>query len=124
MVTTFTKENLKVIDAEINAALQAVATKHGITLRASGGTYSGAEFTTKIKGSVKDTQALNAANANALRVLGLPADTIGKSFSNLGKSFTISDVNLSLYKRPIVAKCANDGKEYIFTPEIIKRLIA
>lgn len=64
-ISTFDRENLPLVRADIDAALKAVTEKHGITLRLGNITFdpSGASFTASLQGRAGDFAAVAAREA-------------------------------------------------------------
>lgn len=127
-IKTFDKANLKSLSAEIEAAVAAIAAKHGLRLAGGiGGRYSDMEFT--IKGTLKVTDAATVADAarqdwNRYAGLdGFSPEDFGKTFKFSGSTYTISGYNPRSPKRPIKAT-GTDGKVYVFGPEVKRLMVA
>ncbi len=116
---TIQRSDLRAIAADINAALETVGEKHGITLTTGNSTYSDRDFTMRLKGVVcvgDDGEAIDGDQLIFEResiLIGVSADKYGTTFDNLGKTFTICGLNRKAKKYPIIAKDAA-GKKYKF----------
>lgn len=109
----FTREQLRAIQADIQAALNTVADKHGIDLSTGSLSYTATDFKTSVTGAIRNTarnQVLPAShkwtigwNRHAVRYGLNPAD-LGREF-NLAGLGRVQIVGLSTHGRdPIVVK--------------------
>lgn len=121
---TMSRQLLSTLRPEIEAAVQAVAKKHGVIINSGSGTFSpdigtatlrldiaiagGAEDGTK----AKDIKAAADWDAYA-HTFGLKPEWKGKSFASGGHTYTIVGLEPRRHTRPVVAKRA-DGKSFIF----------
>lgn len=116
-ITVFDRPTYKAVQAEMLAALQAVAEKHGLRISDAGGTIGTTECVFKIKAAVTDRKA--AADAAKVEwdkyaeVLGYKKAWFGKSFRQGNSIHTITGVAPTRAANPIKAKNAR-GKEYLF----------
>lgn len=62
-ITKFERSNLKTINAEMRAALKAVADKHGLDIDLGTLRFRDTSFTVKITGNVVDTESTSAADS-------------------------------------------------------------
>ena len=108
------KDVLRMMRAEINDALAAVATKHGVTIDLGNISYSSSQFTTKLTVQTGDGSdaAVSKWNLNAWR-FNLAEDQIGDTFMSNGTEFTITGMNPRRKKFPISAVNAR-GTGYKF----------
>jgi hypothetical protein len=130
MITQFDKTTCRLLAAEIEAALAAVAAKHGLTIKPAGGTFSANEFSTKVKFALSDS---NPAAADAERTefakyahfYGLTADQYGATIRTSQGDVTLIGFAASRPKFPIKVRTA-DGKVKLYTENIlaITRLVA
>lgn len=106
---TFNKSNLKTIRADIDAALAAVESKHGVKFSLGNIRYSTNDFRCKLECvSTADANgnAINVDKANFERLavmVGVKKDAFGKSFTKRGKKYTITSINTRARKFPIQA---------------------
>jgi len=122
------RKTIDLLRSEINEAIQAVADKHGVSLKASKGAYSnGTHGSVSIEvatidpgGMVQDRAAADFRNMASF--FGFQPDDLGKTFTTpQGKTYTIVGLRPNARKTPIVARSA-EGKDYVF-PESIANLV-
>ncbi len=127
-ITTFDKGVLSRLGDEIEAAVQAVAQKHGISIKRGRGKYDrqACSLTLEISTIAADgtVQSREAAEFKRYASLfGFRPEDLGRSFKSNGKTFTIAGVNPKGRVRPVLAT-GDDGKTYTFRPEDVRRLLA
>lgn len=101
IVKQFDRTVCRVIGDEIFAAMQAIASKHGLTVDRKGGRFDANEFTPKytfgIIGDAADdtgiTQAARAKWDQYAVMFGLQKDWLGKSFGSRTKTMTVVGIN-------------------------------
>lgn len=115
------------LQSDCIAALQAVAEKHGFTVRAHGGTL--AEISAVLKFEFK------TADQNAIRenercdfeigavVFGLEPSDYRREFIANGKPFKVVAFDYKRRKYPIIAEKA-DGTRTCFTETVVKAIVA
>lgn len=115
----------RAIAADAMAALQAVATKHGLVVKYSGGSYGMSnaalkfEFAEKASnGAVLTREAVDFQQYAS--VYGLKPDDLGRQFQHNGYTYKIVGLNARAHKMPIQA-VRLDGKTFKF-PENVVRL--
>jgi hypothetical protein len=104
-MTTFIKEfdkvNLKTVRADLDAALLAVAQKHGLKLSIGGITYTANTLTTKITGTTRFTSGTGTAqevpgNAKWQAAFIKNAFVLGMKKEDLGKKFKYGTETVTL----------------------------
>jgi len=125
------KELCKKVSAEIQAAILPILAKHGMTLSKQSSTY-GDTYAIKITAVTTNLGDggvnLNSAEATLYQRYGhygfvngeslkLTAK-LGAKFDSRGRKFVFSGVR-SRGKNRIVAKCEQDGKDYVFADTVI-----
>jgi hypothetical protein len=117
-VTTFDRATALTVQAEMLAALQDVAKKHGLLILNGGGSIGTTECTFKFKTLVKDQKA---AKDNAKEqfeqyaaTFGYKKEWFGKTFRHGNTVYTISGVAPTRHVNPITARSPR-GKEYVFS---------
>lgn len=125
----FNRTTLSQLRADMNAALKAVAEKHGVLLSVGSCTYArdGSEASFKLQAVVKKEgvetmkDASNAKLVTAWKeyasMFGLKQEWLDKSFVVNGKTYMIQGLNTRKHKYPVVTKCLQDSKQYIFSTE-------
>jgi len=122
---TITRETMKVLRAEINAALEEVAKRNNVSLAVGAGSFesSAASFKLNITAHTESGEKVDLAAQN-LRIYGhlygVQPSMEGKTFEYRNQTFTLVGIEPSRPKRPIVATCG--GKRYVFTTEVLLRM--
>lgn len=125
MIKQFDKATCRLIGQEVEAALAAVAAKHGLVATYAGGSFTGAEFTAKARFSLAQS---NPAAADAERAefaqycefFGLKPEHYGKTVSTPKGELTLIGFELKRSKFPIKVRHAN-GEVKLYTAEVTKR---
>lgn len=116
----FDRNNLDEIRADINAALESVAEKHGITLSIGNISYESTRFTTKLTAQTGDgSEHEQKEFARNCWRYNIPESWYGKSFVAEGQTFTITGINTRARKSPINFKDVK-GRMYKASPEYVK----
>lgn len=123
-MTTLDRDLLKALRVDIDAALAAVAQKHGVkTLRTGNATFDpgAGSFTFKLEGVVEGGQGKDASRLEMERRFdsGLPA--VGQAFTYGGTVYTAAGINTKATK--ILARRA-DGKVFLIPRDAVKALLA
>lgn len=119
----FTKNDLRIYRLEIEQALQSVAQKHNVEIKAGSISYSDNSFTCKLEVKQKevDGQPFEQVEFEKCCILyGLTPEDYLRKFTSNGKTFEIYGFNHKAHKMPILARCLTDGKEYKFPTSTIK----
>ena len=104
---TLNKANLKIIRADIDAALAAVEKKHGGKFSLGNIRYSTNDFRCKLEFVSTSDASGNAVNPDEINfkrdafLVGVSKDAFGKSFTSRGKKYTITGINTRAHKFPI-----------------------
>lgn len=124
-----TRELVKVFRAELDAALQEVAKKHGLTVAPVRSiSFDSTSFQTRVKffgsaSAVPDKKKEARSNfASLAPMFGLKASDLDKSFEMQGSAFIIAGINERAHKNNIVIKSAR-GKEYVTSAETVLRCL-
>jgi hypothetical protein len=129
MITTIDRATCKLLRDEMNAALQAVATKHGIQITAKNGTFSPTAFTLKFEAAVIGSSGVaetkeREAFKQLAELYSLKADWLDKSFNHGSDSYTIIGLNSRKHKRPVLCQQKANGKVYLFEARLVQMLMA
>lgn len=112
-ITSFNKQNLPDIHADITAELAKVAAKYGLqSIELGSVTFEAVSFRAQIVANVDPASSPEAQSKNKSysEMLGYGDNIVGLKFTNAGKEFEIVGINLSRPKYPISAKSTADGK--------------
>ena len=116
-ITVFDRQTAITVQAEMLAALQDVAKKHGILILNGGGSINDTECTFKFKTMVTDRKAAVDSSKTEWEqyasIIGYKKEWFGKTFRHGNTFFTISGVAPTRRSNPIKAKNPR-GKEYLF----------
>lgn len=117
----------KAIMAEAEAALQAIAEKHGLSVQRGNASFS----STEIKGSftfnaMDDEGTINLAakaqweaTAGMRRYKRIPDDWFLATFTDRGRQFQIIGISPRAHKNPLRIKDLDSGKEYRCNPAMV-----
>jgi hypothetical protein len=130
MIRVFDRTSAKMLGAEIEAALQDVARKHGIAIRRGHGTFDNSNFALKVECSVID-QGTGEAITREKRdftayatLYGLEPSDLGRQFEFRGHIYTITGLKTGASRFPILAERGADGKTFKFPVDTIKARLA
>lgn len=118
------KVGAELIAKEIEAAVQAIGEKHGVTIRRGGGKFDSMTFNMKLTIKVADPEAaLAAARADFTRncfIFKLEASDFGRDFTLPGnKRYRVNGLALSRRKYPIKVWDYAKDQEVLMTEMII-----
>jgi hypothetical protein len=125
MIKQFDRNNLKVLRADIDAALKAVGEKHGIVLTCGNASFLPTTATLKVECATKaaDGQIVTREAEDFKRyaaMIGMQPSDLGKTFRQNGKTFKIEGYNSKARTMPIIAKDVASGRGYKFSIETVK----
>jgi len=120
-----TGTKVKEINAEVNAALAAIAAKHGMVSFKTTGSIAVDGSRDQITGfRIRVEAVVSAASVDDnLVLLGLPKGSFGKVINYDGKQFRISGANLSKPKFGVSAINLADGKSYSLVTASVARIL-
>jgi len=124
-IDSFDRTNLRLISADLEAALAPVAAKYGITFSYRGARFLADNATFKIEaatigsGGVVNTRERDNFKLYA-SMYGLKDTDLDREISYAGKKYIIIGLNTRRQKYPIVAKRVEDGKTILLTCEGVK----
>ncbi|OQA45812.1 MAG: hypothetical protein BWY47_01922 [Bacteroidetes bacterium ADurb.Bin302] len=117
-MSKITPSILRAMRDDITKALEPVVKKYGLSsLTAGNASYSpdGSTFTYKING-VSDAQVEEVKNDEKnkkyAKMLGLPEDAVGRTFTSGGETFKITRIDINKPKYPIIATKLGNSKSY------------
>lgn len=122
---TITKEDLKKLRAELDAALPDIAEKLGMKLKVGNGSYDATTATFKIEAAMLDESG--KAQTKEARYFelyceqfGLHKDDLNKTFATPTGGFQVIGILPRSYKFPILVKEISTNKEYKYPAEFVK----
>ena len=126
-VTEFTLDNLKNIRADIDAALSAVATKHGIKLSLGNISFSGLEFRSKVEAKILTT-VQNGVSVDSSKVrfeqiaqyYGLKAEDFGMVVTISGTKYKIAGIREKGRKNVVLITPVLGGGNRICSVDAVK----
>lgn len=125
MIKTFNKPVTKAIAAEIEAALQGVAAKHGIAIAYSGGTILGdTKVVLKLALTSKDPDAQRSAFAQLAPAVGLDANDYGKVIPVNGRDMRLVGIDLRKRRFPLKMQIVGTNEFRGVTESLIERIKA
>ena len=130
MIKQFDKPTLRALRADLDAALAAVAAKHGIAVRVGNASFMPNTATFKLELATKgDDGAVVTKEAQAFRQLagsyGLAPTDLGREVTLSGDRFRIIGLRAAAIKRPILLEMVGDEKRRVVTNEVdVQRALA
>jgi len=125
-ITNINAAALTTLDAEIRAAIAPIAEKYGVEFRRGRGVYGGANGSLKIEISTigDDGKAITQEAEDYKRYASwheMDPTALGREFSVGIYRYTIVGLKPKSPKYPVIGRRISDGKEYKFTPSVVKR---
>jgi hypothetical protein len=117
---TINRNVLTAIRADLDAAIAAVAAKHGVSMKTGSARFSSAAATMKVEiATISATGEVISKTIAALRAnykyLGLTEDHLNATFSIAGRTYKLAGYNSRRYAKPFEIKCLDNGKIYVTT---------
>jgi hypothetical protein len=122
--TIIDRATIKLIADELEAAVQTVAEKHGIQITSGRQQYGHTRGTIKMElATINEDGEAQTPERTALDMLGaLDGIKHGMTFTNRGRTFTVTGYNSRARKRPYICE-RDDGGSYVFPAESLKALL-
>lgn len=117
--TKLDRATIRLINADVDQALQAVAKKYGVNLSLGSTRFSQQEMTTKVTFQLAGEKGESLADLNSVDLF-LGPGTFGKVISLHGKLLRIDGFNRRGKSTPVLATCLGDGKRYRLSRETAK----
>lgn len=116
-ITTFSRSDVRSINEEMEAAVQAVAKRYGLKIEVGNTRFSSTEINTKLKVSVVNTKTGvgMTKEAKAYELIAPQKGIrvkLGEEIPIRGKRFIVKGWNTRSPKYPIVAEEVGSGKTY------------
>lgn len=115
-LTRITRDDVKRLHAEVNAAMETIAAAHGLSYTPKGGSFSSVSFATRVEFAVRVTDAGKSLDETRFAMyalsFGLEARDYGAEFTNKGLRYKL--VGIDPKRRQYPYRCERDGKQYNF----------
>jgi hypothetical protein len=126
MVVKLDKKVAREIQLEMAAALQAVADKHGVSIKPAGGVVGDISMKLKFEVTVKDEAAVEALARSTFNVMahayGLEPRHFGTIIQSGGKRLQLVGIEVSRIKYPIKMKNVDTGVVALYTDAVVPRI--
>ena len=117
-ITEMNAATITMIQKELNDAMAAVLSEHGLSHSMGRVTYSNDSYSTKLSINVGDvSDAKKAEYERYAFKFGIPSDSFGKTFTQGSESFTIVGIKPKGKKYPIIAM-NKSGKKFGFMANV------
>lgn len=127
MIKQLDRTSLKLLRTDLDAALTAIAQKHGIILTVGNARFTSSTATFKLNVATKaaDGTIINREREDFISladVYGLKPEWIDKTFQWSGNTYKITGLQPRRRKNPVLVRNRN-GKGYVFGVDTIKMLM-
>jgi hypothetical protein len=127
-IKSIDRNTARQISADINTAVQSVATKYGISLKDKGCRFSSTNATFKIEAALIGAGGVVVSSerndyTRYCFMYNLNPSWLDKSFNHGSDVFTIIGLATRKRKNPVLTKSAKNGKTYIFPANTVKALM-
>ena len=125
--TTITKDLCKTLNEELATAIAAIAAKHGLTAKVSGGKFGASSFTPRVEFLVAGQTVDGASKKEEddfrafSKVYGLQPEMLGKTFRSGKETFRVLGALPSRSKNCILILRTSDNARRICPPELLLR---
>lgn len=110
-IETFTRDNLKPLHAELKAAVEAVAKRHGLVLEINGGSFTPDLFRVKVEFTTGSHTVVTPKGPH------LPGITVGAEFKFNGKVYTVVGTKRGRDHAWVIGQKVGTTLRYKFKPE-------
>jgi len=122
--TTFDRTAVERIRIDLDAAIKAVAEKHGISGLLGRGSFTDVTLTIKAEfATLSIDSEVNSKEAEAFKqnaaYYGVDCAAIGKTFRHLGTDYTLTGMNPKATNYPYLGRRA-DGKTFKFANDVVR----
>lgn len=123
-INQFDRTNLRALQADIDAALAAMAEKHGIQIKAGGASFGATAATFKVELAViGDGGVAKTRHATEFELFassyGLAPTDLGREFTYKGNGYKITGLSTKSRRFPVEAS-RTDGRTFKFPAELVK----
>jgi len=125
MIKTFDRTNLQALRGELNAAVSAIAERHGIAIQCGRCGFSPENATLKLELSVKTPEGAVVSRerkdyTDFAEVYGLDPAWLDKTFVTGGETYKITGLRPKGRKRPVLCQQLANGKTFVFPVDAVK----
>lgn len=124
-IKEFNKAECGKLGKAVEAELVKVGKRFGIDIQFRGGTFSGSEFTFRVRattldtnGAVKDKKAENFKKLASL--YGMNPNDLGRTFTSGYSKYEIVGLNPSAHKYPIIVRDVKTNKRFKLSSDTVK----
>jgi hypothetical protein len=134
-MTTINRDSVKIIGAEIDAAIAEVLARHDLEAapRRIGFDATGFKYSVQVSVVNANEAGVNLSSNEAQGWLmvasmrGFPerdaaVAALGSTFTSGGRTFAFLGYKTRSPKRPLLARCVQDGKTYVFSEATVRLL--
>ena len=127
-IMEITKDLLRALRVDVDAALAPIGKKHGVVLKLGRGTFSALNATFKLEvdsiGDGGEVVTKELANLREMhRILGLEEAHLSQVFAMGGKNFTLAGYKNTGGAKPFLIRDVSDDKLYVSTREALFRAL-
>lgn len=117
-VQVFDRNTASGIRSDIDAAIQAVGEKYGITLRAGAASYDAISLNVKVTGVVAKTPSGKRPEQEEFLKhcndwTGLKAEWLNQTFDQQGRTYTIVGKTIGARRKNCIIANRDDGKQFV-----------
>ena len=123
------KLGIGILGKELEAAAEAIAAKHGLSVKRGRGVYTNDSASLKMEFAIVGENGIaKTREATDFEFLadefGLMPSDLGAVFTSRGTAYTLSGLKARSPKFPFVATRVSDGSPFKFTKSIVQSVIA
>ena len=120
-ITEFTNANVKVLQEQMQAALQPLAEQLGLEIAIGGGRFTNGQASLRFECRPREvSEAVSRYNGTTARIYGLPEDVVGTQFSFRGTLYRVDGIDPSRPKKSIDLTRLRDGAKLRCAPNLVR----
>ena len=122
--TTINRDVLTALRIDLDAAIAAVAAKHGVSMKTGSARFSSAAATMKVEiATISATGEVISKTLAALRAnykwLGLTEAQMNATIHIAGRRYKLAGYNSRRYAKPFEITCLDNGKTYVTSKDTV-----
>lgn len=123
------RDEVKSLMSEIHTVLDEFGSKHGLKMRTGGAKYTNDNFRFTVEAALI-TEAGDIMSSEAkdfkdmARSYGLDPEMLNKTFTYAETEYKVIGLRPRATKKPVICKKTSDGKQYVFSIDFLKVLLA